>query len=279
MLIASRSSSVFVSYLGSALAVAIAGLVASAVSRLAPLPHPTVLLLGAVLFSAVRWGFGPSLFAALLSVGVSSFFFNEPIYSFEVHRPQDIVDLVVFVVVSVLTSSLAARIRQQTREVEAREARLRHLHAFSHSLAKVLDFGQLVQTLVAYYSTLLGRRTILPLRSPTGFRLISEPNQKVQLTDDELQTAARWWEGGTAQDRTQCQIGAWTFHRLVRPRGTVGLLGVETLAQSSTASESKQTIELLLEQAAVMIERAAPTGDQKLSGHSSRDNMVSGESS
>jgi two-component system, OmpR family, sensor histidine kinase KdpD len=84
-------------YLESALVVAVAALVAGAVNQLFLLPHVTVLLLAAVLFSAFRWGLGPSLFAALCSVALSSYFFMPPLYSFRVDAPQDIADLCIFV--------------------------------------------------------------------------------------------------------------------------------------------------------------------------------------
>ena len=244
-------------YLGSAIAVAIAGLIASAVSQLFPLPHVTVLLLGAVLFSAVRWGLGPSLFAALLSVGVSSFFFMEPIYSFEVHRPQDIVDLIIFIAVSVMTSGLAARVRAQAKEAEAREARLRHLHTFSRSLAGVLDFDRLLQTIVVYYSALLRRRALLLLPEASGFRVISIPHETVQLTEADLREAARCWKEGRSS--TTGESGSWLFRVLSRPAGPVGLLVLERgIGQLALPPDVEQAMELLLDQAATVIERARP---------------------
>jgi two-component system sensor histidine kinase KdpD len=126
-------------YLESALVVAVAALVAGAVNQLFLLPHVTVLLLAAVLFSAFRWGLGPSLFAALCSVALSSYFFMPPLYSFRVDAPQDIADLCIFVLVAVFTSSLAARVRRQAVEASVREARLRELFSFSRTLAGLLD--------------------------------------------------------------------------------------------------------------------------------------------
>jgi two-component system sensor histidine kinase KdpD len=130
-------------YLGSALTVIAAALAARIVDHFVLLPHVTVLLLAAVLFSAVRWGLGPSLFAALCSVAMSSYFFMPPLYSFRIDAPQDIVDLCVFVLVAVFTSKLAARVRRQAIEASRREARLRELVSFSRTLAGLLDFDGL----------------------------------------------------------------------------------------------------------------------------------------
>ncbi len=124
-------------YGGSALAVAVAGLAAQAIAFFVPLPHITVLFLFAVLFSATRWGLGPSLGAAVLSVAASAYFFYPPLFDFRVADPQDLVDLLVFVVVAVLTSRLAAEVRRrEAARVEAKAEQLREalINSISHDL-------------------------------------------------------------------------------------------------------------------------------------------------
>jgi two-component system sensor histidine kinase KdpD len=110
-------------YLKSALAVAVVGFAAHALTRFVPLPHVSVLFVAAVAASAALWGLGPSLFAAVLSVVSGSFFFYSPIHSFHVTDPQDIADLAMFAVVAVLTSRLAEGVRRHARAVA--EARLK----------------------------------------------------------------------------------------------------------------------------------------------------------
>lgn len=110
-------------YLKSALAVAVVGLAAHALTRLVPLPHVSVLFVAAVITSAALWGLGPSLFAAFLSVALGSYLFYLPVYSFHVTDPQDFADLAVFIVVAVLTSRLADGVRRQAREIA--DARLK----------------------------------------------------------------------------------------------------------------------------------------------------------
>jgi len=103
-------------YLGSALSVATAALVAAAIAKAVTLPHVSVLMLLAVFFRAVRWGRGPSLVAAACSVAVSSYFFMPPIYSFYVSAPQDVIDLVVFFIAAIVTGQLASQVKLQATE-------------------------------------------------------------------------------------------------------------------------------------------------------------------
>jgi two-component system sensor histidine kinase KdpD len=251
-------------YLESALAVAVAALVAGAVNQLFSLPHVTVLLLAAVLFSAFRWGLGPSLFAALCSVAVSSYFFMPPLYSFRVDAPQDIADLCVFVLVAVFTSSLAARVRRQAVEASAREARLRELFSFSRTLAGLLDLDGLLVATVGHFSTVLRRPVVLLLPSNDGLRTI--PSDTPLLDDAAKKAAHRIWTSllpGGARTQAAAAEG-WTFHPLTSTGGCVGLLAIAEVPNGPQLADPAQPhLQTLLDHAATVIERAtrrdAPT--------------------
>lgn len=145
--------------------VAAIGVAAYMLTRFVALPHVSVLFLTAVVASAAVWGFGPSLFAAVLSVAAGSYFFYAPVFSFHVANPQDIADLAAFVVVAALISRLAAGMRAQEIERarmsrEIAEARLRAqgealrealLNSVSHDLqtplAAILGSATALETL------------------------------------------------------------------------------------------------------------------------------------
>lgn len=148
-------------YVGSVLAVAVVALIAAGISKALPLPHVSVLMLLAVFFSAVQWGRGPSLLAAVCSIAVSSFFFMPPIYSFHVSAPQDVIDLVVFFVAAVVTSHLASRVRLQAAEAARREMTIRQLSAFSRSLAGMLDADGVLHATAVHCTVTFQRRAVL----------------------------------------------------------------------------------------------------------------------
>ncbi|HVP90849.1 MAG TPA: DUF4118 domain-containing protein, partial [Terriglobales bacterium] len=100
-------------YLSALAFVATAGLVAKGLQLAISLTDYALVFLTAVLFSAVAGGLGPSIMAAVVSLLVYDFFFVDPIYTFTITKPQDVLSLLVFLVVAVLTSNLTARIRNQ----------------------------------------------------------------------------------------------------------------------------------------------------------------------
>ena len=73
-----------------------------------------VYLLG-VAFVATRYGRGPSALAAVLSVAAFDFFFVPPHLTFAVSDTQYLVTFAVMLVVSLLISTLAARVRDAGR--------------------------------------------------------------------------------------------------------------------------------------------------------------------
>ena len=74
------------------------------------LTRGTVAYLIPVLIAATRWGIVSALFAAFLGVVASAFFFFEPLFSFHITDPQEVINLVLYVFVAVVVSQLATRL-------------------------------------------------------------------------------------------------------------------------------------------------------------------------
>jgi K+-sensing histidine kinase KdpD len=96
--------------------------------------HITILYLIPVLVAALRWGIVPAIVAALAGVAAPAFFFYAPIYDFRVRDPDQIIDLVLFVIVAVVTGQLALRVRQARLRAEAEHLREALIGSVSHEL-------------------------------------------------------------------------------------------------------------------------------------------------
>lgn len=96
--------------------------------------HVTILYLIPVLVAALRWGVVPALIAAVAGVAVAAFFFYPPIYDFRVHNPDQIIDLVLFIVVAVVTSQLSITVRAAKAREQAERLRDALIGSVSHEL-------------------------------------------------------------------------------------------------------------------------------------------------
>src|SRR5262249_24379002 len=157
------------SYLAAAVLVVAAGFIGKGLQLELALPDPAMVFLTGVLLTAVVGGLGPSIMAAVSSLLVYDFFFVEPLYTFTVTKPNDILSLLVFLVVALLTSNLTARIRDQAEAARRREERTAALYAFSRQLAAAVGIDDLLPTVVAHVAEQFSAQVVVLL--PEGGRL------------------------------------------------------------------------------------------------------------
>ena len=72
----------------------------------------TLVYLLPVILSTVLWGLTPGILSAFLAFLAFNFFFIQPYYTLQVHKTQDLITLIIFLVVSVVMSQLIGQARQ-----------------------------------------------------------------------------------------------------------------------------------------------------------------------
>ena len=93
------------------------------------------------------WGLGPGITGASLSFLTLNYFFIKPYYTLAVHRPTDVVILVIFLVVAVVISQLVGRMQAGLAAATAREREATQLYELSTVLAGLHDGMAIVQVL------------------------------------------------------------------------------------------------------------------------------------
>ena len=113
-----------------------------------------VYLLG-VAVVATRYGRRPSALAAVLSVAAFDFFFVPPYLTFAVSDTQYLITFAVMLLVSLLISTLAARVRAQAEAARWREQRTRVLYALSRDLAGARTAEEVARVATHHVSDIL----------------------------------------------------------------------------------------------------------------------------
>ncbi|MCL4799292.1 MAG: DUF4118 domain-containing protein [Burkholderiales bacterium] len=238
------------SYVNSAAVVAGVGAGAHLLAQFVLLPHVSVLFIAAVVASAVLWGLGPSLFAAVLSVAAGSYFFYSPIYSFRVANPQDLVDLAVFVVVAALTSRLAARARARALEARRRQATIGGLYAFSERLAGSATAAELNASILEHLAPVIGRPIHLLLPEGDGLVPAASLDGAGPLPGEVLAAAGRVMAGDRAA------VEGWRVDPLPTAQRIVGVVAAAQPADADAAAPpDPDYARALLGQAAIALER------------------------
>ena len=114
-----------------------------------------------VVLAATQWGLALGVVAAVAGAAAADFFFYPPLYTFWIRDPQDVVDLILFLLIAVVTSNLAARLKNETVALQRREKEVTELHAFSQSLATCLTSRDLIFAVQDYLSNTLRCRAVL----------------------------------------------------------------------------------------------------------------------
>jgi two-component system sensor histidine kinase KdpD len=237
--------------------VAAAGGVSAGLSAVVPLRDHGMVFLAAVLLSAVLGGLGPSITAAIASLFVYDFFFVEPHFTFTVTKPQDILSLVTFLVVAVLTSQLTARVRAQADAARRRELRTAALYAFTRAIAGAKGPDDLARVLTEHVARLL--HTTVALLLPESGRLAVRATSPAGVTLTEGERAAAAWvlqHDQPAGRGTNTLAGNEYLHLpLSTVRGAVGVLSIHAAEGDWMPLDQRQLVESITHQAAVAIER------------------------
>lgn len=94
-----------------------------------------------------RWGLGIGITGAIVTFFTFNYFFIEPHYTLAVHRPADVVILIIFLIVAVVISQLVGRAQAGLAAATAREREATLLYELSTALAGLthdFEIGQIL---------------------------------------------------------------------------------------------------------------------------------------
>jgi len=124
-------------------------------------------LIGAVI-AAARLGRLPSLLFTFLSVIAFNFFFVEPIYSLEVYNSAYWPTFAVMLATSLVISTQAGRLRQQTLHAQRRERETQTLYALTRELAAARNRDTIIAAAIKHISETMGGNIAIWLRQKDG---------------------------------------------------------------------------------------------------------------
>ena len=177
------------SYLKSALMIAAVSLLGSMLLHAIALTNLAMLYILVVVITAIKWGKGPSLFAAVLSVLVFDFFFVPPKYSLTVAHVQYLIAFATLFVVGLVISTLALRAKEQAQEAKNREVQTLALYNLSKDLVKAGDFDKLYELAIGHIHRTVGANATIFVKSGDELKTIS-PGSGYPF--DEAEKNAAW---------------------------------------------------------------------------------------
>lgn len=229
-------------------------------SQVLALQNLSILFLLAVVLSAVSSGLTGALIAAGLSFIAYNFFFIEPFFTLTVARPNEILSLLIFIAVAVVTGTLAARLREQIHLARQSVRNIRNLYDFSRKLSAAYGLDNVQTATVSHLNAVLGRAVTLLAPDDTGelsLQVAWPPD--VELNETAM-TAARWaWDKKEASGfgtGTLPQV-PFVFTPIRSGQRLVAIVGIAIdPTRGDLSNDEDGQLAVALEQAAIAIDRA-----------------------
>lgn len=238
--------------------VALGGGLAYVMSLFLAVPHLSLAFLAAVLVAAVRLGLAPALYASVLGFLAFNFFFTQPRFTFDVHQREDMVTLLFFLLVAVVSGNVAARARAQVDSIRAGARINRLLFDFSRRIAGAVGRDDLACSAREYVAESLECHAIVLLADEQGaLRLTAgRPGPEGLLaTDTAAAEAAMQRNEPTGRGSGTVPESRWMFMPLraaERPSGVLGVSHEERGWQLSM--EQRHLLRAMRDQVSVALE-------------------------
>jgi two-component system, OmpR family, sensor histidine kinase KdpD len=158
------------------------------------LENVSLIFLTIIVAIAAGFGLWPSLFATVLSSLCYNFFFTAPYYTLTIDEPANVVAVVVFTIVAVIVSNVAARARVQAVAATGRARTTELLYAFSRKLAGTGTLDDVLWATAHQTALMLNVRVVLLLAENGTIAVKAGYPPEDQLDEADL-AAAHWaWQ-------------------------------------------------------------------------------------
>nr|WP_250890076.1 sensor histidine kinase KdpD [Sphingobium nicotianae] len=217
-----------------------------------------LLFLLPVMAAASRYGLRVGIVTSLISSLAYNFFFIPPTHTFTIQDPQNILTVLVLLGVAVVSSQLAARVRDQALLAQRSAAQNSSLAGFARQLTAISKPDELAQLLCGEVGRLLGVHTLLllPEDGQLALRAAVPPDARLEAIE---QAASRWaFDHNQPAGRNSETLTAseWLFHPLAAGGRVLGVFGLARPdAGTPIRSDQLPLLLSLLDQAALAFER------------------------
>jgi two-component system sensor histidine kinase KdpD len=223
-----------------------------------------LIFLTAVVGMAVRFGLWPSLATVILASLAYNFFFLPPTWTFTIADPTNVAALLLFALVAVVVSNLAARARDQAVAARQRARTTEALYGFSRKLATSGTLDDVLWA-TAYQIAAMTRLSCVLVLPEKGELAVAAAYPPEDTLDPADLAAAKW----TFESATPAGRGADTLpgaRRLFLPlrtvRATIGVIGLDSPREGPLLSpDARRLLDALTDQAALAIERVQLVAD------------------
>jgi two-component system sensor histidine kinase KdpD len=223
-----------------------------------------LVFLTAVVSVAVRFGLWPSLLASVAASLCYNFFFLPPVYTFTITDPTNVAAFFFFILIAILVSNVAARVRIQAVSATDRVRTTESLYAFSRKLAGTASLDDVLWA-TAYQTALLLKVRVVLLLPEDGVITVKAGYPPEDQLDEADLAAAKWtWNNNRPAGRGSDTLpGAKRLFLPMRTgRGLIGVVGIDDDKSGPILTpDQRRLLDALMDQGTLAIERVGLVED------------------
>jgi two-component system sensor histidine kinase KdpD len=217
-----------------------------------------LVFLTAVVGVAVRYGLWPSILASVAASLCYNFFFLPPVYTFTITDPTNIAAFFFFMLIAILVSNVAARVRTQAVAAIGRVRTTESLYAFSRKLTSTATLDDVLWA-TAYQTALMLKVRVVLLLPEEGVLTVKAGYPPEDELDKADLAAANWaWGNDRPAGRGSDTLpGARRLFLPMRTgRGPIGVIGIDDDRTGPLLTpDQRRLLDALVDQGALAIER------------------------
>ncbi|HML29662.1 MAG TPA: DUF4118 domain-containing protein, partial [Hyphomicrobium sp.] len=217
-----------------------------------------LVFLTAIVGVAAKLGLGPSLTASITGALLYNYFFLPPLFTFTITDAKNVAAFLSFVIVAVIVSNIAARMRSQTVIAVNRASTTESLYGFSRKLAGTGTLDDVLWATAFQIASMLKVRVVLLLPENGSIAVKAGYPPEDTLDTSDLAAATWAWTNDRPAGRGSDTLPG--SHRLFLPlrtaRGIVGVVGIDSDRPGPLLTpDQRRLFDALVNQGALAIER------------------------
>jgi len=189
---------------------------------------------------AFFFGTGPILLSATLSALIWDFFFIPPPYTLHVDKPEDMLMLIMFFIIALLSGVLTSRIKSQEMKIRIREERTNALYQLTRELSTATGIEEVINIAKNDIKKYFSLKCRIVLKNDTDQLDYSSQNDaKIILSKNDMSVGAWTFQHSTKAGKHTDTLpsGNFTFYPL---KGNQMNLGVIAIQQANVFTQGEE---------------------------------------
>ena len=179
---------------------------------------------------AFFFGTGPILLAATLSALIWDFFFIPPPYTLHVDKPEDMLMLIMFFIIALLSGVLTSRIRRQEQKIRVREERTNALYQLTRELSTATGIEEVIAIAKNDIKKYFNLESRILLKSNTNdLEYSSKKNGTFTISKNDMSVASWTFQHTTKAGKFTDTLPSsnYTFYPLKGNQMNLGVIAIQ----------------------------------------------------